>query len=99
MIEMHTYKLKSESVFELTKVLIMISCPCITLYPLCRLIYENIDKGPQKNNIISKINTYSYIFHNFITANFLREIKRSRLTGFDALLIDRMVYYKFRVIL
>ena len=23
----------------------------------------------------------------------------SRLTGFDALLIDRMVYYKFRVIL
>ena len=33
------------------------------------------------------------------TFNLVMNTKYSRLTGFDALLIDRMVYYKFRVIL
>ena len=52
----------------------------------------------------SRIFMYFFIFEVVISFKIVLNavhvsLSYSRLTGFDALLIDRMVYYKFRVIL
>ena len=38
-----------------------------------------------------------YVVYQLIKYEGHQYMRYSRLTGFDALLIDRMVYYKFRV--